>query len=54
MRLNSPKSRVLRSLHAGNATMVEAGNAQLGVVMGDVYVFLNTPFLGQDGSVTPS
>jgi len=26
------------SVHTGNATMIEAGNAQLGVVMGDLYV----------------
>jgi hypothetical protein len=26
------------TLHIGNATMIEAGNAQLGVVMGDLYV----------------
>ncbi len=34
----SQKQDSAGSLHTGNATMIEAGNAQLGVVMGDLYV----------------
>src|SRR5271157_449614 len=34
----SQKQNSAGTLHIGNATMIEAGNAQLGVVMGDLYV----------------